>query len=119
MSTYNTFYEQHEAVYGDAVESAVQIIDLYPELVLNKLLVKKLDGNSNLSNMQLSQEGRDQLHRIQCKDELIQEICEVIVGDVQHNNKIRTLTKGAPDVDFPALYRYMFKPSEVYPEDYE
>jgi hypothetical protein len=69
--------------------------------------------------MQLSQEGRDQLHRIQCKDELIQEICEVIVGDVQHNNKIRTLTKGAPDVDFPALYRYMFKPSDVYPEDYE
>ena len=51
MGKVKEYYMDLEERYGDTVDKAVQIIDLYPELVQTKMLVKgitNIKSNSDL-----------------------------------------------------------------------
>lgn len=83
MGKVKEYYMDLEERHGELVDRVVQIIDLYPELVKTKMLVKGI--TNELSNLQINPQAKEAVHRAECKNELVQEMCEILSED-RHTN---------------------------------
>jgi len=83
MGKVKEYYMDLEERYGDTVDKAVQIIDLYPELVQTKMLVKGI--TNELSNLQINPQAKEAVHRAECRNELVQELSEILTEDKNTN----------------------------------
>ena len=88
MGKVKEYYMDLEERYGDTVDKAVQIIDLYPELVQTKMLVMNL--TNSLPKLQIAPEAEEAVRRAECKDILVQEMCEILSED-RHTNFVDLL----------------------------
>ena len=91
MGQLKQYYMGLEDEYGDLITKVIQLIDLYPELVHTKLLIKTV--SYDLPNLQIEPAAKEAVHKAKCKDALLQEICEVFTEE--HS------------VDFVKVYRWM------------
>lgn len=87
MARLKEYYMDLEERYGDLVYKVEQIIDLYPELVKTKLLIKSLTDDLPKKIINLKPEYKLLMDRSVCRDELIQEMCEILSED-KHTNYI-------------------------------
>ena len=88
MGKLKAYYMDLEERHGELVDRVVQIIDLYPELVKTKMLVMNL--TNSLPKLQIAPEAEEAVRRAECKDILVQEMCEILSED-RHTNFVDLL----------------------------